>query len=318
MQNLIKVFFLLCCLVSQFHSQAEENEDKVFLVFGGKTGWIGQKIVALLQEQNYTVYAAESRLENREAIENEIQQLQPHYIINCAGVTGTPNVDWCEDHQQQTIRTNIIGMLNLADIAYLHGIHVTNFGTGCIYEYDAAHPIGSGKGFTEEDEPNFAGSFYSKTKIWLDKLLDSYPNVLNLRLRMPISSDFHPKNFITKITCYQKIINIPNSMTILDDLLPLSIQMTLRELRGKYNFVNPGTISHNELLDLYKLYVDPTFTYTNFTVEEQDKILKARRSNNELDTTKLLKEFPDLPPIQTSIHAVFKKMAAQRNANSSP
>lgn len=313
--RIILPLFFLCLCICQLYGQIEENSNKVFLIWGGKTGWIGQKIVALLQEQNYTVYSAEARLENREELEKEIKLRCPHYIINCAGVTGTPNVDWCEDHQQQTIRTNIIGALNLADVAYLHGIHVTNFGTGCIYEYDADHPIG-GKGFTEEDEPNFAGSFYSKTKIFLDKLFDSYPNVLNLRLRMPISSDFHPKNFITKITRYQKIINIPNSMSILDDLLPIAIDMTLRELKGKYNFVNPGTISHNELLDLYKRYVDPTFTYTNFTVEEQDKILKARRSNNELDATKLQKEFPELLPIQQSIHSVFQKMATLKTSGS--
>jgi dTDP-4-dehydrorhamnose reductase len=312
MNKCTHILFFFSLLISQLYSQSEEKSNKVFLVWGGKTGWIGQKIINLLQEQNYTVYSAEARLENREEVENEIKLKSPDYIINCAGVTGTPNVDWCEDHQQQTIRTNIIGALNLADAAYLLGIHVTNFGTGCIYEYDADHPIGSGKGFTEEEEPNFSGSFYSKTKIFLDKLFDSYPNVLNLRLRMPISSDFHSKNFISKITKYQKIINIPNSMSILDDLLPIAIQMTLKELKGKYNFVNPGTISHNELLDLYKLYVDPNFTYTNFTIEEQNKILKARRSNNELDTTKLKKEFPELLPIQQSIHSVFEKMAVQK------
>lgn len=312
MKKSLKVFLLLCALICQFYSHAEENANKVFLVFGGKTGWIGQRVVELLKEQNYTVYSAESRLENRESIEKEIDSIKPDYIINCAGVTGTPNVDWCEDHQQQTIRTNIIGALTLADVAYLRNIQVTNFGTGCIYEYNAAHSIGSGIGFKEEDEPNFAGSFYSKTKIWLDKLFDSYPNVLNLRLRMPISSDFNPKNFIVKISRYQKVINIPNSMSILDDLLPVSIEMTLRGLKGKYNFVNPGTISHNQILDLYKLYVDPTFTYTNFTVEEQDKILKARRSNNELDASKLLKEFPNIPNIQTSIHLVLQKMGAQK------
>lgn len=292
----------------QFSCFGDISENKVFLVFGGKTGWIGQKVVKLLEAQGYIVYVAESRLENRCDVEIEISMLEPNYIINCAGVTGTPNVDWCESHQQQTIRTNIIGTLNLADVAYLYGIHVTNFGTGCIYEYDAEHPIGSGKGFTEEDEPNFDGSFYSKTKIYLEKLLNSYPNVLNLRLRMPISSDLHPKNFITKITKYQKVINIPNSMSILDDLLPIAIKMTKRELKGNYNFVNPGTISHNQILDLYREYIDPNFTYTNFTVEEQDKILKARRSNNELDASKLLKEFPEIMPIQQSIIKVFKKM----------
>jgi hypothetical protein len=39
-----------------------------------------------------------------------------------------------------------------------------NYATGCIFEYDAAHPEGSGIGFKEEDKPNFMGSFYSKTK----------------------------------------------------------------------------------------------------------------------------------------------------------
>ncbi len=311
MKNSLNFIFFLCLLISRLYGYADENSNKVFLVWGGKTGWIGQKMVVLLREEGQIVYVAESRLENREEVESEIQLRRPDYIFNCAGLTGTPNVDWCEDHQQQTIRTNIIGILNLADIAYLHDIHVTNFGTGCIYEYDAEHPMGSGKGFTEEDEPNFAGSFYSKTKIMLEKLLDSYPNVLNLRLRMPISSELHPKNFITKITKYQKVINIPNSMSILDDLLPIAIKMTLCNLKGNFNFVNPGTISHNELLDLYKTYIDPNFTYTNFTIEEQNEILKARRSNNELDTTKLQKEFPELPHIKQSIHSVFRKMAAK-------
>lgn len=54
--------------------------------------------------------------------------------------------------------------LSLIDLCWLRGIHITTFFTGCIYEYDESHPMHSGKGFTEEDEPNFFGSFYSKTK----------------------------------------------------------------------------------------------------------------------------------------------------------
>lgn len=284
------------------------SHAETFLVFGGKTGWIGKQIVALLQEQNHTVYSAESRLENREELIQEIDRVKPDRIINAAGVTGTPNVDWCEWNKQATIRANIIGALNLCDVAYLKEIHVTNFGTGCIYEFDADHPMGSGIGFTETEKPNFTGSFYSKSKSMLDALLLSYPNVLNLRLRMPISSDLHPRSFISKITKYAKVINIPNSMTVLDDLLPISIEMSLRKRTGNYNFTNPGTITHNEILALYKQYIDPSFTWTNFTIEEQNQILKAPRSNNELDVSKLKAEFPDLPSIQESIHRVFAKM----------
>lgn len=283
------------------------NCAEKFLVFGGK-GWIGGKIVKLLTEQNFSVVIATSRLENRNDVEREIVQIKPDRIINAAGVTGRPNVDWCETHKQETMRANIIGALNLADICYLHNIHMTNLGTGCIYEYDALHPIGSGIGFKETDEPNFDGSFYSKTKIMLDKLLQEYPNVLNLRLRMPISDDLHERSFITKITKYKKVINIPNSMTVLHDLLSIAIKMSLKKITGNYNFVNPGVISHNEILDLYKKYIDPTFTYENFSVDEQNQILHARRSNNELDATKLLKEFPDVPSIKESIIKVFERM----------
>lgn len=52
--------------------------------------------------------------------------------------------------------------------------------------------------------------------------------------------------------------------------------------QGVFNFCNPGAISHNEILEMYKQYIDPSFTYTNFTVDQQNKILLAGRSNNTL------------------------------------
>ena len=51
---------------------------------------------------------------------------------------------------------------------------MTNFATGCIYEYDEEHAEGSGKGFTEEDPPNFDGSFYSMSKAMVERLLACY------------------------------------------------------------------------------------------------------------------------------------------------
>ena len=70
--------------------------------------------------------------------------------------------------------------------------------------------------FKEEDIPNFFGSSYSIIKGFTDRLMHQLDNyVLNLRIRMPISSENAPRNFITKITKYEKICNIPNSMTLL-------------------------------------------------------------------------------------------------------
>ena len=50
--------------------------------------------------------------------------------------------------------------------------------------------------------------------------------MLTLRVRMPIVTDLlYPRNFITKIIKYDKVVNIPNSMTVLPELLPMSIEM---------------------------------------------------------------------------------------------
>lgn len=60
-------------------------------------------------------------------------------------------------------------------------------------------------------------------------------------------------------------------------------------------------VSHNEILEMYRDYVDPNFTYKNFTLEEQAKVIVAPRSNNELDASKLKKEFPQLLSIKDSL-----------------
>lgn len=41
----------------------------------------------------------------------------------------------------------------------------------------------------------------------------TYPNVLILRLRMPVSDDLHPRNFVTKISKYDRVVDIPNVST---------------------------------------------------------------------------------------------------------
>jgi len=214
--------------------------------------------------------------------------------------------------QIETIRANVIGCLNLADVCHQNNIHMTYYGTGCIFAYDESHPIG-GKGFTEDDEANFRGSFYSHTKAAIDDLLRQYTNVLTLRVRMPIVSDLsYPRNFITKIIKYDKVIDVPNSMTVLPELLPMSLEMSRRGLTGVLNFTNPGSISHNEILQLYKEYVDEEFVWKNFSVEEQAAVIVAPRSNNLLETERIEKEFPDIMDIKSSLIKYVFEPARQR------
>ncbi|CAN6901493.1 unnamed protein product [Brassica oleracea var. botrytis] len=135
------------------------------------------------------------------------------------------------------------------------------------------------------------------------ELLKEFDNVCTLRVSMPISSDLNnSRNFITKISRYRKLVNIPNSMTVLDELLPISIEMAKRKLRGIWNSTNPGVVSHNEVLeiDVQRLH-RLSFKWANFIPEEQAKVIVAPRSNNEMDASKLKKEFHELLSIKESL-----------------
>ncbi|KAI7987284.1 Bifunctional dTDP-4-dehydrorhamnose 3,5-epimerase/dTDP-4-dehydrorhamnose reductase [Camellia lanceoleosa] len=290
-----------------FPANGSSEKPLKFLIYG-RTGWIGGLLGKLCESQGIDYVYGSGRLENRSSLDSDLASINPTHVFNAAGVTGRTNVDWCESHKVETIRTNVVGTLTLADLCRERGLILINYATGCIFEYDSAHPLGSGVGFKEEDIPNFIGSFYSKTKAMVEDLLNNYENVCTLRVRMPISSDLtNPRNFITKITRYEKVVDIPNSMTILDELLPISIEMAKRNLTGIYNFTNPGVVSHNEILEMYRDYIDPNFTWKNFNLEEQAKVIVAPRSNNELDATKLKQEFPELLSIKESlIKYVFK------------
>lgn len=173
--------------------------------------------------------------------------------------------------------------------------------------------------FTEEDNPNFESSFYSYTKCRVEDILKHYPQTLILRVRMPVSDDLHPRSFVTKITSYARIVNVPNSHTILHDMLPLIPLLATHGETGVYNFTNPGAISHNEVLEMYKEIVDQGFNWKNFSVEEQAKVVKADRSNCALDAGKLMQKVKqyqgegaevDVPEIHEAYQKCFGRMRA--------
>lgn len=279
-----------------------------WLIFGHK-GWIGQQVVNILEQQNETVIGAVSRADDEISVEKEILLIKPDRIVSLIGRTygpGFTTIDYLEQKGKlvENVRDNLYGPMVLAFLSQKYNIHLTYLGTGCIF----AGGYENG-GYTEESKPDFFGSGYSTVKGFTDRMMHFFEDsVLNLRIRMPIVPENSPRNFITKITTYEKICSIPNSMTVLPELLPIMIDMAKNKTTGTINLTNPGVISHNEILEMYKEIVDPTFTWKNFTQEEQDKILLAGRSNNLLNTDKLQLLYPNVLPIKESVRNVLYKM----------
>lgn len=283
--------------------------NSTVLVFGG-FGWIGSMIVELLcKRQDTEVIVSDARLETYEDVYNEINRHQPTHVISTIGRTSgyyngqlIPNIDYLEypGKLDDNIRDNLVVPTLIANVTNKLQIHFTYLGTGCIFSYKSDDPEYA---FTEQDAPNFFGSSYSIVKGRTERLLSSYSNVLNVRIRMPITYNSHPKDFITKISQFSKICSVPNSMTVLDDLLPVMLELCLRKECGTINLVNPGTISHNEILEGYRQHVAPEHTWENSS--ERDLGLVSKRSNNKLCTKKLECFQFEIPDIKTSINNIL-------------
>jgi len=284
------------------------------LVYGGR-GWIGSQFCALLDNTPFVL--GQSRVDDIDSLKNEINSVNPSHIVSFIGRTHGEidgkkysTIDYLEQpgKLQENIRDNLFCPISLALLCKERCIHFTYLGTGCIFKFDTDHPFGEEtNGFTEESLPNFFGSGYSTAKGFTDRLMTLIDGpVLNLRIRMPIVGEDNPRNFITKITTYEKICSIPNSMTVLPELLPYVLDMMEKGITGTMNLTNPGLISHNEILEMYRELVDPDFTWENFTVDEQSKILDSDRSNNFLDTTRLESMYP-VKNIKQSVRELLEK-----------
>ena len=281
------------------------------LIYGSK-GWIGGIFKEIMEKRNIEFVVGISRTDNKETLIEEIKRENPTHVISFIGRTHgkigdkkIATIDYLEEPGKlvENIRDNLFSPLLLCEICKLNNIHYTYLGTGCIFKYDDEHPYEKQEnGFTEESFPNFFGSSYSIVKGFTDQIMTLYSeNTLNLRIRMPITGDKNERNFITKIVNYEKICSIANSMTVLPELLPFVLKMMEQKITGTMNLTNPGLITHNEILEMYKEIVDPLFTWKNFSQEEQRIILAAERSNNFLDTSKLESLFPEIKNIKDSV-----------------
>jgi nucleoside-diphosphate-sugar epimerase len=295
----------------------------------GANGWIGGKVCNLLLTMNIKFHKGWSRADNLIEVEKEMDSISNlTHVMSFIGRThgiyenekiGT--IDYLEKPGKlvENIKDNMFSPIILAELCKRKNKHFTYLGTGCIFDYDGEHSLGDYEnGFREEDTPNFFGSSYSIVKGYTDRLMQSLydKSSLNFRIRMPITDEVNERNFITKITNYKKICSIENSMTVLDDLLPVLLEFALDKKVGTYNLTNPGCITHNEILEMYKEIIDPSFSWDNFTIDEQNQILASKRSNNFLETNKLESESKQkILNIKDSIRNVLFRMKNNINKN---
>jgi nucleoside-diphosphate-sugar epimerase len=178
---------------------------KVLLIGRGHLGTFLKKRFAVPDHLHYTGELADIKMFSNLA-------------VNTAGKT---SLEWCEANPTETFRCNVIAPL-MAFRQFKtqnhpkHSLFV-HISSGCVWD-GPFPPIGLG--FTP-NEPVTPQCFYSWTKAACDGLLLQESqgwNLAILRPRQVYSPLASPRNTLTKIRTYPKLIRTQNSMTSADTI----------------------------------------------------------------------------------------------------
>jgi len=270
-------------------------------------GYLGNRFAAALAG------SALSRVDiaDRAAVRRELDEQEPEAVVNCAGKTGRPNVDWCETHQEETYRANVVGALVLAEECRSRGTYLLHMGSGCIFYGPSPEP----GGWREDDAAN-PSAFYSRTKYAADLVLSRLPGVAVARLRMPIDDHPDPRNLITKLAAYKEVIDVENSVTVVSDLVAVTRALLDKRGEGVFHVTNPGTMRHRDLLALYREVVDPAHRTT--LISEAELVARGlaakARSNCVLRSARLGELGITMRPIEVALRDAIERYALAMRA----
>ena len=269
-------------------------------------GYLGNKMVDALRAHGHDVATVRVEITDLAAVSAALDEHHPEAVLNCAGQKGTPNVDWCEAHQIETMRSNTIGPLILAQACGERGIHFTHLGSGCVFYGPSPDP----KGWREDDYAN-PSAMYTRSKYAADLILTRLPNVAIVRLRMPIDDVPNPGNLIDKLASFSKIIDVENSVTVVEDLLQVIVGVIEKKGTGVFHALNDGVMRHRDLIALYEELVDPA--HTNEWISHDQLmtlgLVAKTRSNCILQNTRLPALGITMRPIQVALRDCMEKYA---------
>jgi dTDP-4-dehydrorhamnose reductase len=276
----------------------------------GGSGYVGQAYQALLTQKGIpfrNLRRSEVDYTHSAVLTDALKRDKPAFLINSAGYTGKPNVDACEVHKDECLFGNAVLPGIVAKACAEAGVPWGHVSSGCIYTGARA----DGSGFTEEDTPNFTFrqnncSFYSGTKALGEEVLADAANCYIWRLRIPFDNVDNPRNYLTKLMRYAKLLEAANSISQLHEFVAATFACWEKRIPfGKYNITNPGHVSTREVVALIeKSGVHPK-KYEFFASEEEFMKIAAKtpRSNCVMSSAKLAKAGIQM----TEVHAAVEQ-----------
>ncbi len=246
------------------------------------------------------VVISEADITKPDEIARDFEKFKPTVVINTAAKT---NIDWCELNRAEAFNVNSLGAQNIWEACKKNNAYMCHFSSGCIFHSNFHDQI-----YTETDAPN-PRCYYSWTKVWAENLLGKSEKLLVLRPRVVISSEISRRNTLAKWMVYSHFISDQNSVSIIEDMLPVVSKLVQKRISGTFNIVNQGTISPLQVAHLLKKIVNPKLVISETTLDEVNKNLVAKRCSTLLNTDALRTLGYELPHVDKSILKVIESFA---------
>ena len=229
------------------------------IILLGGSGYVGQAFQRLFGELSVPFRnLARKEIDYTEVapLADLLAEAKASFVINAAGYTGKPNVDACELDKAACLFGNAVLPGRIREACEKTGTPWGHVSSGCIFT--GASGTGEGGGFREDDAPNFSFranhcSFYSGTKALGEEVLAGAPETYVWRLRIPFNEVESPRNYLTKVMRYARLLEAANSLSQLDEFVRACFETWQKGLPfGTYNVTNPGHVTTREVVDLIK------------------------------------------------------------------
>jgi dTDP-4-dehydrorhamnose reductase len=209
----------------------------------GASGFIGSALQSVFGSDAVGTYCAHPveglrQLDMRygAAVQRLVAEVRPALIIQPAA---QPNVDRCEDHEQESYETNVAGTRNVAEAARANGALFVFFSTDYVFD-GAAGPY-------TEDAPTNPLNVYGRHKLEAERLIAAtLRDYLIVRVCGVYGFERQEKNFVMALLARARRgepMNVPSDQwgtpTYADNLAAALKELALSGHRGVYHVVGP-------------------------------------------------------------------------------
>lgn len=270
----------------------------------GANGWLGGILSRRLEGRVSGV--------TTDPLSTEFPGVMRHFYDRALGAVGKPNLLVINATERPSLAdgevdevaathiydVNVRSAQRVAEVCYsMNGTPLTHLGSASIFDGRGKMLMGrelaglENQKITEADPPH-AVNWYDQTKALGDKLVAIFDNASVLRIRLPIDVEPHPRNALTKALTGVRVVDAPNSVTMVPDLV-----QCIRDMRAALSAEQVERTRAFPCSGIYHVVApDPVnlFTVVNTGERIVERVVPGRPACVVTNTR--LKPFPEAGP----------------------